>query len=144
MFPGEFAQPDAMIAKAGAFLGDDVYSGTGTGQALSLTRPPTKLTRFTVRIQNDGDSDDIIIVAGEAPDSGFRLVVWRDGADVTRGYLHGGFRIPLPPGGSEDLVFGLTAKAATVPGTVEERLVTAQSTNDVGAIDAVLLRLIVR
>jgi Regulator of chromosome condensation (RCC1) repeat len=66
LFPGEIAQPDALISKGSGFVGNGIYNTTGAHQTLSVSRAPGKTATFKVKIQNDGGQTKTVIV-GQDP-----------------------------------------------------------------------------
>jgi alpha-tubulin suppressor-like RCC1 family protein len=137
LFPGDVAQPDGLISKGGAFVGNGVYNTTGRNQTLSAKRAPGTMTSFDVRIQNDGDALDRILVRGEAPAKGFRVAVTWNGVAVTKDFLAGRLDFALDVGASETIVVKITIKATASAGKVESQKVTLTSTNDLTGKDAV-------
>jgi Regulator of Chromosome Condensation (RCC1) repeat protein len=144
LFPGDVAQPDGSISNGAGFVGGNIYNTTAVSQTIAVKRARGRSATFTVRIQNDGDATDKILVDGTSPATGFTMIVTRNGTKVTKAFLAGTLGVILGPGRRQDLVVKITVKATTPSGRVDRETVVLTSTNDVTHKDAVRARVTVR
>jgi hypothetical protein len=93
--------PDARIGTAfhGPFVGSNVYSATGAGEAKTISVPRGHSGTFYADIQNDGLSADTLTVKGPDGAHGFTLTYFHGAANVTAQVLAGTYSTgSLPPG----------------------------------------------
>jgi hypothetical protein len=143
LYPGEVAQPDGLISNGVGFVGSNIYSTSTTNQTIAVNRAPGRSATFTVRVQNDGDARDKILVDGTPPPIGFTMVVTRNGVTVTKAFIAGTLGVALDPGTRQDLVIVITVKPTTLSGKIDRETVVLTSTNDVNGKDAVRARVTV-
>jgi uncharacterized repeat protein (TIGR01451 family) len=135
----EVLRPDALLRLgAGAFVGNNVYNRTGSGQIRSATVRSRGVATFTVRAQNDGNTTSTFSIRGLGPTDRF-AVTYRNGTtNVTAAVLAGTFTTnALARGAAQDLTLTIQAKPGTPIGTVLNRVVTVTSTADNSIRDAV-------
>jgi hypothetical protein len=79
-------QPDNLVAAAdGPFVGNDVYNTTGDGQIVSNTVGGSGTATFKLRVQNDGNVNDSLLVRGvnSGTANGTLVTYFRDGVDIS-------------------------------------------------------------
>jgi hypothetical protein len=147
--PGSFVlshhQPDALVKAPGAFafVGDGIYNGTASDQTGSASGKRGATRVWTIRIQNDGDVDDSVTVAGPGTTAAFSVRYLAGGAPVTRRVVAGTYVIPnLPPGAFGTLRFEVTVRPGARVGAAGVWLLRAAS-SELGRRDAVRARLTV-
>ena len=142
-FPG-VGQADGLISRGAGFIGGNIYNTTTANQTIGVTRAAGRIATFTVRIQNDGDATDEILVDGTPAATGFTMLVTRNGTNVTNAFLAGTLSVTLDPGTRQDLVVRITVKATTRSGKVDRETVLLTSMNDLAGKDAVRAKVTVR
>jgi len=105
-------QPDLLLGRRGAFVGDDRYNTTGHRQTIHVHRSPGRSIPFKIQIQNDGNALDTIVLTG----GGFR----RSGYRVDF-FDHG---TPIPP---EEISFEGHEEALAVGATTTIKMVVTIS-----------------
>jgi len=144
-------QPDAQIngPRQGVqngemvFLGDNIYNTTGSGQHSIQAATTGNITRFTVRLQNDGIGEDNLIVRGPGDDANFLIRYFSariGGIDITArvtgtdGWPTG----PLVSGAARDIRVEITARTTTAVNTVKSALISVTSATIAERRDAVI------
>ena len=141
---GVGVRPDALISRSGTSIGDGVYNTTGSGQTVVAKVRRGKTATFGVRVQNDGDTTDVISIKGSAPSAGFRITVTSGGTDVTAAFLAGTLTSSLAPDARLNLTVAVKVKPATAVGKVNKERVTATSGNDATKKDMVIAKVTVK
>jgi uncharacterized repeat protein (TIGR01451 family) len=134
-------RPDGMVTLgAAAFLGDDTYNTTGSGQTKAARVPNRGTATFVVRAQNDGNVVDDLVLLGQASTNRY-TVTYRDGTtDVTGQVVAGTFTIEdVAPGFTHDVTVVVRAKAGTPRGAVVNRILNVRSGAEPGVRDVVKL-----
>lgn len=86
-------RPDARIgtSAAGPFVGNNVYSSSGSGQAKAITVQRGHSGTVYVDLQNDGLTPDTLKVTGPGGSNGFSLTYFHGATNVTSQVLAGTF-----------------------------------------------------
>jgi hypothetical protein len=134
------ARPDGEIRRGtGAWVGDDVYNGTGAGQTSAGSARQTKSVTYYVRAQNDAGGADRLRLRGQGSTPRFK-VVYRNpaGANITTAVTNGTYRTPvLAPDATHVVKVVVTVRGTAPPGAAVARTVTAVSTNQPTTSDTV-------
>ena len=93
-------RPDLLIRSGGSFVGDGRYNVTGLGQTIAKKVARGHSASFSIKIQNDGNTVDTIMIQGSGGAPGVGVQYFANGAPVTRRVLFGGFHVVLAPGAS--------------------------------------------
>jgi len=141
--PGPAARADTQIktGAGGAFVGSNVYTADGAGQARTATVARGSSATFYLKIQNDGDDVDDLTVTGQRSLPTADVRYFAGNTDVSSRVKAGTFRTGgLAPGASTSLRMVITAASNGPPATTVIRRVRATSANDPAAVDAVRAR----
>ena len=137
-------QPDAQIVRLsdGVITGDDVYSsGTnfkGQSRLRSLTQGASWF--YALRSENDGITDDDIVLTGDAGGPGITVRYFLGYYDVTAYVTGGGFTwTDLGPGAAFKLAVDFRASSTVPVGSTRTVVVTFTSKSDPSRLDRVKL-----
>ena len=142
-------RPDAQIRLASetAFLGNNIYNATGSGQTRSVTSAAGARRSFVVRVQNDGSGVDGIAFRGCSAGTGFTVRYFAGATsttEITAPVVNGTYAVTgVAPGGTRAVRLEVTAGSTTASGAVQACLVTGRSTSAASIADAVLARVTV-
>jgi hypothetical protein len=139
---GDVDRPDvsAQRGAGGALVGEDVYGASGAGQGRLLRVAPGRSATFYVKVQNDGNREDRLVLHGQRTTPGYRVRYFLGRTNVTAGVVAGTLRTgPRAPGTATKLRVVVTVGARAAAGSAVTRIVTATSVNDPAAVDAVRL-----
>jgi hypothetical protein len=135
-------RPDGRIRLgAGAFVGNDVYGTTGTGQGRTGSAARGQSISFDISIQNDGTSSDRIKVkATGTAATGYTVRYLRGTTDITAAVVAGTYKTPLlAPSATYLITATVDVKSGAAAGSKVTRLVTLSSVGDSARKDAVKL-----
>ena len=138
--PPPTPQPDARIKRTGGtFVGDDVYNDTGVGQSRSATVPRRGWATFVVKVQNDAEVDDSLLVTGTTvANAEFRARYFDDTGEITDAVGAGTYATPsLGPGSWHRIRVSVRVKSTAGRGAVLRGALTAASALDGAAGDRV-------
>jgi hypothetical protein len=130
---------DGLIrAGSGAFLGDNTYNTTGTGQTAPATTTKRKAVRYTWRIQNDGNTTDRYVLRGTKGTRTFTVTYRQGTTNITPTVFAGTFTTPnLAPGATTDITVTVTPTRRARTGNTLTTTLTARSTTTSSATDTV-------
>ena len=143
-------QPDNQIKNSSdsAYIGDNIYNASGTGQLKSQTIRAGKSATFHILVQNDGSAADSFTVRGDGNSTGFTVKYYTGlsgGTDITTAVTAGSYKVNnLAASGSATLRVVVTAARNVTANTTKDCLVTATSAGDTSRQDAVLARTTVK
>jgi len=129
-----------MIARHGAYTGDNVYNTSGVGQTDWLSVAPGGKAVYLTRFYNDGDAADGFTITGRGGNTSWGVSYFdhRTGADITTSVTGTGWTTPsLPPRAYCWVRVEVTAAARLSAGRVASLLITATSVGDGDKRDAV-------
>jgi hypothetical protein len=126
------------VASAASFVGDNVYNTTGSGQSVTASKPQGTTQQFTIRVQNDGTSNDSFKLSGPGNQSGFTAHYFDGTTDITSAVVAGTFQtVSLAPGGTKDYRLAVSVSSTATIGVTRSWLVRATSVHDNTNADAV-------
>jgi alpha-tubulin suppressor-like RCC1 family protein len=134
-------RPDAHIrVRKATFVGNDLYNTTGAQQRRSAKVRPGKSVRFTVRLQNDGDTPDTLRVTGPKGTRAFR-VVYRSGTTIITKKVRAGTWSTgsLAPGATRSITVTVTPTRKAKKGATITRAVSVRSSAQPAIRDTVKL-----
>jgi alpha-tubulin suppressor-like RCC1 family protein len=134
-------RPDAHIRQGtGKFVGNDVYNTTGAKQKHAAKVRPGKSVRFTVRLQNDGDTPDTLRVTGPKGTKAFRVVYRSGSTKITKQVRAGTWSTgSLAPGTSRSITVTVSPTKKAKKGATVTRKITVRSSTQTTLRDAVVL-----
>lgn len=137
-------QPDGAIRRAkGRFVGDGTYA-VSAGQRVTARLTTARAATFDVRLTNDGDAPDQMVVKGTPRSRKFAVSYRFGGKDVTAAVASGRFRTgALGSGASAVLVVKVTRTSAARRGdrrVFEVRATSAHSSTKRDTVAAVVRR----
>jgi hypothetical protein len=135
-------KPDGRIRLGeGAFVGDNVYNGTGDNQARTGAAARKATITFTVSIQNDGSAADRFKVQATGAASTYYVVRFFKGStEITTAVQNGSYQTdPIAAGAAALITVKVKVKGTAAAGSWVSRLVTIRSVNDSTKLDAVKL-----
>jgi hypothetical protein len=138
-------RPDGSIALGtGTFVGDDVYNASGAGQTISQV-PIAKngSVTFSWRIQNDGNTTDVITLRGQGTSPGFSVKFTAGTTDITGVVVTGTYARSIAPGATITITLRVNTLPAAALGAVKREFMTATSQDGV-TLDAVIAAVVVR
>jgi Tol biopolymer transport system component len=99
-----------------AFTGDNLY-GAGVQQSRTQTAFPSRVSRYVLKVENDGGGTDRFLVTGDRGTPSWTVAyVTVDGQDITNDCTGIGWQTPpLPVGGSMEIHLLITPGAALTP-----------------------------
>jgi hypothetical protein len=136
-------RPDEWIKlhTATSYIGDGVYSSTGSGETATVTTGRGTSQTFDIAVQNDGSVADTFLVKGGGSTSRMQVRYYSGltgNTDITSLVTGGGYTTSsLAPGGSVFIRIVVTVGSSTPRGTVQSWLVTASSKTKSSNLDAV-------
>lgn len=140
-------RPDALVStrKSGGYVGNNVYNTTGAGQTRTVkARRGTSRTLF-VRVVNDGNVANTLIVRGSATGAGSRVHYLVGSRDVTRRMRSpAGWSVVLAPGQSQRIAVKVTVKPGARVGSLKVARVSGSWTGDATYVDLVRAQVKVR
>lgn len=131
-------QGDGMVRHStdASFAGDNVYNGSGAGQARSKKIGKRGGANFYVRVQNDGDASDTFRVRGSGNSRRFRIRYYTLGRTVSAAVKGGRLQLrDLAPGAHRTLRVRIQTRSTLPPGAARTAKVTVTSTTN-GTVDA--------
>jgi hypothetical protein len=141
---GALYRPDMQIRLASetAFVGNNVYNTTGSGQTKAVSSARGERRSFVARVQNDGSTADGFTFRGCTATNGF-TVRYFSGAtgttEITSAVVNGTYTVTgVAPGATKAIRLEVTTGSATPPGTAQSCLITGTSTTAPTTMDAVL------
>ncbi|HUR16103.1 MAG TPA: hypothetical protein VMZ33_02350 [Candidatus Limnocylindrales bacterium] len=135
-------RPDGRIRlRNGAFVGNNVYNGTGVNQTRTGSAAPGQVIMFGISAQNDSAIADRIRVGATGTSvSGYTIKYFTGSTDVTLAVNSGTYQTPvLPAGGSVLITAKVTVKQSAADGSSISRLVTLRSVADQTKLDVLKL-----
>jgi hypothetical protein len=134
-------QPDGQLelpGRNGGYIGDDVYNLDATGQRGVKTIAAGQHLFWPLKVQNDGDGVDDIVVTGPAGTPAVTIRYFVGYYDVTSYVVEGGFTFhDIAPGAAASLVVSFAAAPNAPGGSTAQALVTFTSAQDPAGQDAV-------
>jgi hypothetical protein len=138
-------RPDGAVALGtGAFVGDNIYNTSGAGQTISqvpISRNGS--VTFSWRIQNDGDTTDLVTLRGQGTSPGFSVKFTAGTTDITGVVVAGTYSRSIAPGATITITLRINALPAAALGGVKREFLTATSQDGV-TLDAVVAAVVVR
>ncbi len=137
------SQPDLTIKKSGdaTALGNNIYNTTGVGQTRTVTTARGTSKTFVIKIWNDSSSPDTYLVKGAGTQTGFTVKYLKGASgttDITAAVLAGTYKTAsINAGGGVVIRMVVTIAANAATGVTRDFLVTATSSRDSSAKDAV-------
>ena len=128
--PAVVRRPDGRIRlSSGAYVGNNVYNTTGSGQSRTGAAKRGKTITFGISIQNDGTSADSFKVrATGSATSRYTMKYLHGSTDITARVVAGTFRTSsLAPGAAYAITARVTVKSTAAAGSKVTRLVTITS-----------------
>lgn len=136
-FQGDAFVPDARFGA----IGDDVYSGSGTGQTKLVKVRPGQKAVVSFEIQNDGTASDAFMVTGSASASPFRVTYAESGTDITAAVTGAGdTSTSLAPATMSSHQIAIKAKASAKPRAKKTFTITATSVADPAVSDVIKVK----
>ena len=139
--PAVVRRPDGRIrlGTSGAYVGNNVYNATGSGQSRTGAAKRGKTITFGISIQNDGTSADSFKVrATGSATSRYTLKYLHGSTDITARVVAGTFRTSsLAPGAAYAITVKVTVKSTATAGSKVTRLVTITSVGSTSKKDVV-------
>jgi uncharacterized delta-60 repeat protein len=132
-------RPDALVGAGGSFIGNDRYNDTAFRQTVRGRIPRGASRTFWIKVQNDGNAPDIIIVSGGFA-RGVSVKYFDHGVNVTRRMSFTGHAERLPAGGSTLIKAVVTVREAATVGTASTLRVGTESLNVSGKRDVVAIK----
>ncbi len=134
-----FVRPDALIRVVGSgYLGDGIYNATAGGQTVSVTVGRYGSTTLTVKLQNDGNQRDDLVVRGFASNTKFSVKYLDGSTNVTTRVNAGTFRFDgVPPGGARRLQMIVRSRSGTAVNATGHLQLRVRSRVDRTALDFV-------
>jgi murein DD-endopeptidase MepM/ murein hydrolase activator NlpD len=138
-------QPDLLAGKTdtGPFVGGNVYEATPVTQVVALNRQVNKAAKYYLRLQNDGNVADRLVLTGPGGGSAWTvkyLQGWENPKDITSSVLAGGWRTwNLAPGETAKVIVIVTPRSAAAVGARKNVTVTLTSAASASRKDAVKL-----
>jgi hypothetical protein len=132
-------RPDGLIRRGSRpFVGNDVHGLHRPDQTVTASVGPGGRVTFTVRVQNDGDRTDTILLRGAAGNGRYRVRYLRAGRTITTNVVHGSARVRhLAPGSSVPIQIEVTALAAAPAGSSRTIAVLLSSASNPAVRDRV-------
>ncbi len=130
-------RPDARIgtAPSGPFIGDNVYSPTGTGETKSISIVHGHLGTLFLNVQNDGVLSDVLKISGSGGGHGFTVAYSQGTTSDTTKVVAGSFATAtLAPGSNTTM--RVTVHAPSTRGGTFSFLIRARSSGS-APLDAV-------
>ena len=128
---GSFVRrPDGRVrVGSGAFVGNNIYNLTGSGQSRTGSSAPGGTITFGISIQNDGNgAEDFEVTAAGSATSAYTVKYFRGTTDITSTVVTGRYRTPsLEPGATYLLTAKVTVKSIAGAGSSVTRLLTITS-----------------
>jgi hypothetical protein len=133
------------------WLGNNIYNTTGAKQSISHKIEEGEGVRYWIRLQNDGTSDDTLVVQGCQGSKNFtvnKVLLGKQKrpksgtTNVTNAFLNGTLKFPLSANDADSAVFTLNIIATTKTQGVSYRCpVTITSQSDPTLTDTVAVSL---
>ena len=140
--PGRF-RPDALIKRARAkhYMGEGVFSGTGFHQTTSATGHHGQSFTDFVRVENDGDHVDNLIVTGEGHRPGFSVKYFHGTTNITRLVVARAWVLHnMAPGAESKFRVVVTILQRARAGLTRSWLIEARSNSDPTKRDVVKMK----
>jgi hypothetical protein len=123
------SQPDGLLAHGtGSFIGNNVYSATGSNQIRSAKVARGKSTTFRWQVQNDGAQLDRIAFKAAGSSGSFSLTFSVGSSNVTKSIVAGTYAKSISPGGSITITVTIKVAANAKIGAVRSERLSASST----------------
>jgi hypothetical protein len=138
--PAIVRKPDGRIRLGtGAYVGNNVYNATGTGQGRTGSATRGHVVTFGISIQNDGAAaDKFKVKATGTATSKYTVKYYRGTTDITTKVVAGTYLTSsLAPGGTFVITAKVTVKSTATLGSKVTRLVTLTSFASATSKDAV-------
>jgi hypothetical protein len=131
-FAPKKARPDGLIrVGSGAFAGNNVYNSTGASQTRAAKSRRNRSKTFTVKIQNDGNYTQTLLVLGSGPSGPFTVRYLSGKTNVTSKVVAGIYKVGnLAPGATKSLKVVIGVKRSARVGAVKKVLVSAIATTN--------------
>jgi uncharacterized membrane protein len=135
-------RPDMLMRNPGevTWTGDDIYNTTGTDQTKAQTVATSKMAKYYLKVQNDGNVTDSFTITGTKGNSQWTVKYYdalSGGNDITDQVTGTGWTVSLAAGGTKQFRVEVTPGSGVASGTVKNVLVKATSTGDPTKKDAV-------
>jgi len=133
-------RPDGRVrVGAGAFVGDNVYNSTGSGQSQTGSSARGGTVTFGISIENDGNgAEDFEVKATGSATSAYTVKYFRGTSDITVAVVAGTYRTPsLAPGANYLITARVIVESTAKAGSSVTRLVTITSGADVPTKDSI-------
>lgn len=129
-------RPDLLVKKTTDpdFIGDNSYTNNGTGQIISADTTPGVTVSYTIRVQNDANTDDSITLSAKVNGAGWTPKYY-DGANVITLPVDTGV---LAPGAYKEYRVEIEPKTFS-PGDACSVELTAESNTSAGDTDVAIL-----
>jgi hypothetical protein len=135
---GEAVRPDMQVAHshAGPFVGEDTYDASSAGQVIDEVVPRGGRTFVAFRIENDGDTDDTLVVEAAGDRAGLVARFRSLGRNVTTAVTGRGWKVRVPADSFRLLQLRIHAPVDSGPRLVRRWTVRARSRSEPGLADA--------
>lgn len=132
-------QPDGRIAVGtGAFVGDNVYNTTATGQKKTGSAPVGGTITFKISAQNDGTAPDSFRLLAGGSTTAYSVKYKVGATDITAAVVAGTYTTPsLAVGASHLVTVKVKVKSSAAVGSKVSRKATITSVGDTTKQDAV-------
>jgi len=133
-------QPDGRIRLGtGAYVGNDVYNTTGTGQSKTGSALKGKTITFVISVQNDGTAADRFkLGATGSVVSAYTVKYYAGNSDITAKVVAGTYKTASLAAGTAVLITAkVTVKSSATADSRVSRLVTITSVHSSAKVDAV-------
>ena len=118
IWPPKEGRPDIHVSDGATWIGNNIYNQTGEGQSMARDVQPGRGVSYRVRIQNDRNETDKVLIKGPASDDPWTVEYVRyNGKDVTDKVTGDGWYYDLPPGRVLRLKVQVHAEVSATPGT---------------------------
>jgi hypothetical protein len=134
-------RPDGLVKRSteAAYVGNNIYNTTGTGQARVSNARRLTTKSFLVKIQNDGNPADAFKVLGTGSSTTFTIKYLAGTTNVTTAVRAGTYTTSsINPLASKTLKVMITVKKGAKIGTLKKVFVTISSISDPAIKDKVV------
>jgi len=125
-------RPDLLIRKAGHhhFIGEGIIDGSGTHQRVhSFVRKGHTTTAY-IKVENDGNVTDTIVVGGRTSQAGFSAKYYLGKKNISRAIAHHGYFLALAAGRDRTIKLVVTAFKTASSGKERTWQVIGRSLNN--------------
>jgi hypothetical protein len=133
-------RPDGLISNTSSsgYVGNKVYNTTAANQTRTQSAHRSTYRDFYVRVQNDGNATNTIVVKGSAAVSGSTVRYYYGSTNITTAMRSAaGYKVTLAAGNYRQLRVRISVGSAAAFGSLKPAKVTATWTGDGSRIDVV-------